>query len=215
VDAEIAGDGLPPIDPAARVAQFEASALEYLDQLYSAALRMTRNRQDAEDLVQDTYLKAFAAFHQYQPGTNLRAWLYRILTNAYINKHRKKQREPYLKNADDVTDWEVNAAPDLTMQSAEFTALNQITDNEVSDALAELPEERRMVVYFADVEGLSYQEIAEIMDCPVGTVMSRLHRGRAQLRKSLAEYARQRGIKVEPEVLSTAKGGQHDDQSTR
>ena len=177
-----------------RAAQFEASALEYLDPLYSAALRMTRNPQDAEDLVQDTYLKAFAAFHQYQPGTNLKAWLYRILSNTYINNYRKKQREPLQTTTDDLTDWEINSTPDLTSQSAELSALSQLTDSEVSEALLQLPEDRRMVVYYADVEGMAYQEIAEIMDCPVGTVMSRLHRGRAQLRKLLANYARERGI---------------------
>lgn len=179
-----------------KVAAFEASALEYLDQLYSAALRMTRNPQDAEDLVQDTYLKAFAAFHQYEPGTNLKAWLYRILTNTYINRHRKKQREPFLSSTDDLTDWEINSAPDLAEPSAELSALSQLTDTEVSEALLQLPEDRRMAVYYADVEGMSYQEIAEIMDCPTGTVMSRLHRGRAQLRTLLADYAEKCGINV-------------------
>ena len=186
-----------PLTPelhAQRVAAFEASALEYLDPMYSAARRMTHNAQDAEDLVQETYLKAFAAFHQYEPGTNLKAWLYRILTNTYINKHRKKQREPFQTSTDDLSDWEVNSAPDLTTPSAEFSALSQVTDTEVSEALLQLPEDRRMVVYYADVEGLAYQEIAEIMDCPVGTVMSRLHRGRAQLRTLLADYAKKRGI---------------------
>lgn len=202
-DGETASSADAPVRPAAgeptpaeRAAQFEATALEYLDPLYSAALRMTRNPQDAEDLVQETFLKAFAAFHQYEAGTNLKAWLYRILTNTYINKYRKKQREPFMSSTDDLSDWEVNSAPDLTAASAEFSALNQLTDTEVSDALAQLPEDRRMAVYFADVEGLSYAEIAEIMDCPVGTVMSRLHRGRAQLRTLLADYARRRGIKV-------------------
>ena len=201
----------PQEDLASRVAAFESSALEYLDPLYSAALRMTHNPQDAEDLVQDTYLKAFAAFHQYEPGTNLKAWLYRILTNTYINRHRKKQREPIHTPTDELADWEVNSTPDLMTQSAEFSALSQLTDTEVSDALAQLPEDRRMVVYYADVEGMSYQEIAEIMDTPVGTVMSRLHRGRAQLRTLLADYARRRGINVdsgindETETLNNSK----------
>lgn len=177
-----------------RLAQFEASALEYLDPLYSAALRMARNPQDAEDLVQDTFLKAFTAFEQYQPGTNLKAWLYRILTNTYINHYRKKQREPQQTPAEDLTDWEVNSTPDLTAQSAELSALSQLTDTEVSEALAQLPQDRRMAVYYADVEGMAYQDIADIMDCPVGTVMSRLHRGRAQLRTLLADYAKERGI---------------------
>jgi len=182
------------LDHANRVAEFEASALEFLDPLYSAALRMTRNPQDAEDLVQDTYLKAFAAFHQYEKGTNLKAWLFRILTNTYINRFRQKKREPIQSPADELSDWEINSVPDLMTQSAEFSALNQLTDTEVSAALAQLPVDRQMVVYYADVEGLPYQEIADIMECPVGTVMSRLHRGRAQLRNLLADYAKKRGI---------------------
>jgi RNA polymerase sigma-70 factor, ECF subfamily len=199
---------------ASRVAAFEASALEYLDPMYSAALRMTRNPQDAEDLVQDTFLKAFTAFHQYEPGTNLKAWLYRILTNNYINRHRKKQREPVQTPAEELADWEVNSTPDLMTQSAELSAMSQLTNSEVSDALAQLPEDRRMVVYYADVEGMSYQEIAEIMDTPVGTVMSRLHRGRAQLRTLLADYARSRGINVaagindDADALTIPEGGE-------
>lgn len=177
-----------------RVARFESSAMEYLNQLYAAALRMTRNPQDAEDLVQETYLKAFSSFAQYKPGTNLRAWLYRILTNTYINIYRKKQRDPDSVSTQDLEDWQIGENSALITQSAELDALEQLPDSAVKDALAKLPEDRRMVVYYADVEGLAYQEIASIMGTPVGTVMSRLHRGRAQLRDLLADYATERGI---------------------
>jgi RNA polymerase sigma-70 factor (ECF subfamily) len=191
-------------DAAARAARFERDALQYLDQLYSAALRMTRNPADAEDLVQETFAKAFAAFHQYRPGTNLKAWLYRILTNTFINSYRKKQREPQQSQAEDVEDWQIARAASHTsrgLRSAEAEALDRLPDSDVKRALAELPEDRRMVVYYADVEGFPYKEIAEIMGTPIGTVMSRLHRGRRQLRELLADYAAQRGL------VSQAPGG--------
>jgi RNA polymerase sigma-70 factor, ECF subfamily len=184
-------------DPTARAARFEADALQFLDQLYSAALRMTRNPADAEDLVQETFTKAFAAFHQYKPGTNLKAWLYRILTNTFINSYRKKQREPQQSQTEEVEDWQIARAASHTSQglrSAEAEALDRLPDSDVKRALAELPEDRRMVVYYADVEGFPYKEIAEIMGTPIGTVMSRLHRGRRQLRELLADYAAQRGL---------------------
>jgi RNA polymerase sigma-70 factor (TIGR02947 family) len=189
---------------AARAARFERDALQYLDQLYSAALRMTRNPADAEDLVQETFAKAFAAFHQYRPGTNLKAWLYRILTNTFINSYRKKQREPQQSQTEDVEDWQIARAASHTsrgLRSAEVEALDRLPDSDVKRALAELPEDRRMVVYYADVEGFPYKEIAEIMGTPIGTVMSRLHRGRRQLRELLADYAAQRGL------VSQAPGG--------
>jgi RNA polymerase sigma-70 factor (ECF subfamily) len=191
-------------DATARAARFERDALQYLDQLYSAALRMTRNPADAEDLVQETFAKAFAAFHQYRPGTNLKAWLYRILTNTFINSYRKKQREPQQSQTEDVEDWQIARAASHTsrgLRSAEAEALDRLPDSDVKRALAELPEDRRMVVYYADVEGFPYKEIAEIMGTPIGTVMSRLHRGRRQLRELLADYAAQRGL------VSQAPGG--------
>jgi len=182
---------------AERAVRFERDALQYLDQLYSAALRMTRNPSDAEDLVQETFTKAFAAFHQYRPDTNLKAWLYRILTNTFINTYRKKQREPQQAATDDVEDWQIARAASHTSQglrSAEAEALDRLPDSDVKRALQELPEDRRMVVYYADVEGFPYKEIADIMGTPIGTVMSRLHRGRRQLRDLLADYAAQRGL---------------------
>jgi RNA polymerase sigma-70 factor, ECF subfamily len=178
--------------------RFSAEALPYLDQLYSAALRYTRNPADAEDLVQEAFAKAYAAFHQFRPGTNLRAWLYRILTNTYINSYRKAQRRPDEVPADVTTeDGEFSLydrISETTAKPAEIEVLERLTDDEVKDALAALPEQFRMAVYLADVEGFSYAEIAQIMDSPIGTVMSRLHRGRAALQRALYDYAAGRGL---------------------
>ncbi|MDR1426608.1 MAG: sigma-70 family RNA polymerase sigma factor [Bifidobacteriaceae bacterium] len=179
-----------------RAARFEADALQYIDQLYSAALRMTRNAPDAEDLVQDAYVKAFAAFAQYKPGTNLKAWMFRILTNTFINSYRKKQREPLQTQSDEIEDWQIARASSHNggLKSAEIEALDRLPDSDVKDALAALPEDYRMVVFYVDIEGFSYREVSEIMNTPIGTVMSRLHRGRAQLRNMLADYAKERGV---------------------
>ena len=183
--------------PEERAARFERDALPYLDQLYGAALRMARNAADAEDVVQEAYAKAFASFHQFRPGTNLKAWLYRILTNTYINSYRKKQRQPQEGFGEDIEDWQLAAAEKHTstgLRSAEMDALDRMPDSVVTDAMGQLAPDFRMAVYLADVEGFSYKEIAEIMGTPIGTVMSRLNRGRTQLRKLLADHAASLGI---------------------
>ena len=175
--------------------RFEADALQYMNQLYSAALRYTKNPSDAQDLVQDTYAKAYVSFHQFEPGTNLKAWLYRILTTTFINTYRKDQRRPQLSDQE-LEDWQIADASSHTSdqgKSAEDVVLENLPDSDIKRALAESPEEFRIAVYLADVEGFSYKEIAEIVGVPTGTVMSRLHRGRKQLREKLTDYARELG----------------------
>jgi RNA polymerase sigma-70 factor (ECF subfamily) len=199
-------DAAEPADPKAL---FEEQALPFMDQLYAAAMRLTRNPADAADLVQETFVKAYQAFGQFQQGTNLKAWLYRIQTNTFINNYRKNQRNPYQGTIDDLEDWQLGGAESVTQststQSAEAEAIDHLPDSDVKDALQSIPEDFRMAVYFADVEGFSYQEIADIMKTPVGTVMSRLHRGRRMLRELLSDYARDRGIVVPETSASGAK----------
>ena len=177
---------------------FEAEALSFLDALYRTALRMTRSEADAEDLVQETYIRAFRFREQFTPGTNLKAWLFRILTNTFINTYRRRQTQPEFTELDGVDEFSLyKRMSDLKTSSGagnpETEFLNGIVDSEVKDALAELPEKFRQVVLL-DVEGFSYTEIAEMLDIPIGTVMSRLHRGRKFLQKRLLDLAQQRGI---------------------
>ncbi len=187
----------PEADDLDAAQAFEEEALSHLDRLYAAAMRMTRNPADAEDIVQETYAKAFSSRHTFTPGTNLKAWLYRILTNTYINVYRKAQRSPQTSGDEEVSDWQLARAAShdsAGLRSAEMEALDQTPDGAVAEAIAKLPENFRMAVLLSDIEGFSYKEIAEIMGTPIGTVMSRLNRGRAQLRDLLADYARENGI---------------------
>jgi RNA polymerase sigma-70 factor (ECF subfamily) len=179
-------------------AQFTALALPYMEPLYTAALRMTRNPADAEDLVQETFLKAYRAFEGFQEGTNLKAWLYKILTNTYINSYRAAKRRPEKADVEDIEDlylYRRTVDPSNAMgRSAEDEVLSSFTDDEVKAALDSLPEAFRIAVLLADVEGFSYREIAEITEVPIGTVMSRIHRGRRALQKALHEFAVARGL---------------------
>jgi len=172
-------------------ARFERDVIPFMGQLYPAALRMTRNASDAEDLIQETFAKAFAGFHQFKPDTNLRAWLHRILANTFINSYRKKRREPIQDLGFDFQeDWQTGNDP-LTppVASAEAQALERLADSEILMALRELPPEFRVAIYLADIEGYPYRQIADMMGIPIGTVMSRLHRGRAKLKQRLTSYA--------------------------
>jgi RNA polymerase sigma-70 factor (ECF subfamily) len=195
----------------AEQADFADQAMEFMPSLYTAALRMTRNRADAEDLVQETYLKAYRAFASFKEGTNLKAWLYRILTNTYINAYRAKKRRPEQSEIEEVEDLYLyrrlgGLEAARVGRSAEEEVLESFTESDIKDAIEALPEQFRMAVLLADVEGFSYKEIAEILDVPIGTVMSRLHRGRRALQKRLYEFGRARGLVAEPSGNPSAGG---------
>jgi len=186
--------------------QFTTDAMQYAPQLFSTALRMTRSRSDAEDLVQETYIKGWRSFHTFQEGTNLRAWLFRIMTNTYINKYNAKKRKGTEVELDDVEElflYKRLGSIDQSQlsSSAEDQMLELFTDDEVKNALEELPEDFRVPVLLSDVDGFSYKEISEMLEIPIGTVMSRLHRGRKAMQKMLYEYARDKGLIVEPETV--------------
>jgi RNA polymerase sigma-70 factor (ECF subfamily) len=190
--------------------EFTQEAMQYAPQLYSAAVRMTRSRTDAEDLVQETYLRAYRGYNSFTEGTNLRAWLFRILTNTFINMYRAKQRRVQESDLGDIEDlylYKRISGIDVAARSAEDTLFDLFTDDEVKAALEALPESFRLPVLLADVEDFSYKEIAEMLDIPIGTVMSRLHRGRKAMQKALADYAMERGLIARtPPTEDTADG---------
>ncbi len=186
-------------DKSVKLRSFEEQALPLMPQLFGAALRWTRNPSDAEDLVQETFAKAFAAWDKFEQGTNLKAWLFRIMTNTHINLYNKRSKDQAKTALDDLEDWQIGGGESLTSvttRSAEAVALDNMPATVIRSAMDQLPEEFRMVVYYAVVEGLPYAEIAEVMDTPVGTVMSRLHRGKKMLRTLLHEYAEQEGYQT-------------------
>jgi RNA polymerase sigma-70 factor (ECF subfamily) len=188
-----------PAKRSEKLVSFESQALPLMPQLYGAALRWTRNPSDAEDLVQETFAKAFGAWDKYQQGTNLKAWLFRIMTNTHINLYNKRNKDQAKTALDDLEDWQVGSGESITSstnRSAELEALDNLPAKVIRDAMDQIPDEFRMVVYYAVVEGLPYAEIAEVMDTPVGTVMSRLHRGKKLLRTLLQDYAKQEGYDV-------------------
>lgn len=181
--------------------RFEEEALPLTSALYGGALRMTRNAADAADLVQETFLRAFRSWHQFEAGTNLKAWLFRIMTNLYISNYRAKAREPQIISGNDARDFDLyqillDQGPGVA-PSAESIVLNRLGDDDIKQALANLPEDFRIPVLLADVDGFSYKEIADMLSIPIGTVMSRLHRGRKALQKALWQLARERGFVAE------------------
>lgn len=190
-------DSDAPDTKAEKIRAFEEQALPLMPQLYGAALRWTRNPSDAEDLVQETFAKAYAAWDKFQQGTNLKAWLYRIMTNTHINLYNKRAKDQAKSGLDDLEDWQVGSGESVTSKSArsaEAEAMDNLPATVIREALDEIPDEFRMVVYYAVVEGLPYAEIAEVMETPVGTVMSRLHRGKKMLKELLTDYAKQEGF---------------------
>ena len=199
--------------------RFQEDALPLLDSLYAGALRMTRNPADAEDLVQETMLRAYRAFDRFEAGTNLKAWLFRIMTNAYINTYRKKQREPKKVSSEEIEDFDLyqelkNHDPDIN-RSAETVVLDSIVDTDIIEALDDLPEQFRLAVLLSDLQDFSYAEMAEIMDVPLGTVMSRLHRGRKALQKRLWELARDKGIVKTPKEAPGDGAGHNQGNADR
>ncbi len=216
VDDTTGGPALPPeadVDQAVeseddRKARFDRDVLPLMGPLYGNAMRLTRNADDAADLVQSTFERAYKGFKQYRDGTNLKAWLFKIQNNAFINDYRKKQRQPLLADSDEVEDWQMHRAQGhsaVGLRSAETEVLETLPEQVVVDALDQLSDDYREAVWLADVEGLRYQEIADIMGTPIGTVMSRLHRGRRQLRSLLEDHARDYGYlprEIEPGVDS-------------
>jgi RNA polymerase sigma-70 factor (ECF subfamily) len=196
-EADTAGEGLLGETAVARTARFERDALPHLARLYTAALLMTGNPADAEDLVQDAYARAYDSFHRFSPGTNLKAWLYRVLTSAFIDSYRTRQRQPRPATTAEIEDWQLArpaSRPAQVLKSAEAEVLDRLSDAAVRRALQAVPAESRLAVYLADVEGFTYKEIAQITSSPIGTVMSRLHRGRHKLRELLEDHARQHGL---------------------
>ena len=190
-------DAEAPDTKAEKLRAFEEQALPLMPQLYGAALRWTRNPSDAEDLVQETFAKAYVAWDKFQQGTNLKAWLYRIMTNTHINLYNKRAKDQAKSGLDDLEDWQVGSGESVTAKaarSAEWEAMDNLPSSIIRESLDQIPDEFRMVVYYAVVEGLPYAEIAEVMETPVGTVMSRLHRGKKMLRELLTDYARQEGF---------------------
>jgi RNA polymerase sigma-70 factor (ECF subfamily) len=183
-----------PVRNTEKQQEFEREALPHMNLLYNYGLRMTNNAADADDLVQETYLKAYRFWDKYEKGTNIRAWLFRILKNSYINRYRKESKEPDTVDYDDVKNF-YNSIRDESADPNDLqeTLFGNLLDDDVANAIASLPDDFRTVVILCDIEGLTYEEIAEFVDCPLGTVRSRLHRGRKLLRAKLMEYAKSRG----------------------